>query len=239
MNIHLPWITALKWQFRSTLESRRNKYRMRHSPDRGKVFCIGLNKTGTTSWTLAMKNLGYVVGSETKATMYFDDWARGDFHRIIEYCRHEGEAFQDIPFSLPATFREMDRAFPGSKFVLTIRESPEQWYRSIIRFHSKSCSASGNVPPTLTDLLSATYWRKGFLAEYCRKVLGTPADDPYDRQIVLDFYRTYNQGVQDYFAGRPDSLLVINVAKNGEHNRLTRFLGVPPGSDDFPWENKT
>ena len=237
--MHLPLISALKWQLRAALETRRNTYRMRHSEDRGKVFCVGLNKTGTTSWTLAMENLGYVPGSETKATMFFDDWVRGDFSRIIEYCRHEGQAFQDIPFSLPGTYREMDRAFPDSKFVLTMRDSAEQWYLSMLKFHSKSCSASGNIPPTPADLSNATYWRRGFLADYCSKVLGTPRDDPYNRQIVLDFYRSYNQGVQDYFAKRPDRLLVINVAKKGEYNRLRRFLDAPPRGDEFPWENKT
>ena len=38
-----------------------------------KVFCIGLNKTGTTSLQKEMIDLGYVVGNARLAEFSFDD----------------------------------------------------------------------------------------------------------------------------------------------------------------------
>ena len=92
-----------------------------------KIFCIGANKTGTTSLKKAMDELGFVVGAQITAENLVDDWAQRDFRRIIKYCK-SAEFFQDAPFSFEFTYIVMDHAFPGSKFILTERDSPEQWY---------------------------------------------------------------------------------------------------------------
>ena len=54
---------------------------MRGRIQREKIFCIGLNKTGTTSWTQAMKNLGYLVGNERAGEVLFDDWVKKNYNR--------------------------------------------------------------------------------------------------------------------------------------------------------------
>ena len=91
---------------------------------KNKVFVIGSNKTGTTSLGAALNNLGYQLGNQLEAEMLIDDWAKRDFRRIIKYCR-TADAFQDIPFSLNFTFQAVDAAFPGSKFILSVRDDAE------------------------------------------------------------------------------------------------------------------
>ncbi|MEZ5524769.1 MAG: sulfotransferase [Pseudomonadales bacterium] len=170
---------------------------------------------------------------------FFDDWLKGDFTRIIDYCKSDGDAFQDIPFSLPGTFRHIDRAFPGSKFVLTIRNSADEWYNSLVSFHAKHFSESGSVPPTEKDLEEATYWRKGFIRDYCQFVLGTPINAPYEREAAINFYNQYNQEVMEYFESRSRDLLVLNVSDEHAYSSLCSFLGLPACDGVFPWENKT
>lgn len=230
---------ALKFKLIAAIQTYRNRMMMgKREKDRNKIFCIGLNKTGTTSWAKAMRDLGYVVGSETKATMFYYDWVNGDYSRTIKYCRTDGEAFQDIPFSLPETFLELDAVFSNGKFVLTIRDTPEQWYNSLIKFHGKFCSPSGDIPPSPKDLLRAKYWKKGLLADYCHDVFKTPISNPYHRETLLEFYVNYNAEVEDYFRDRPEKLLVLNVTKADAFNKLREFLNLPRGVDEFPWENK-
>ena len=94
-----------------------------------KVFCIGLNKTGTTSLKKESGLQGYTVGNQRQAELLFDDWVKRDFKRIIRYC-HTAEFFQDAPFSYPYTFIALDQAFPGSKFILTLRDNADEWYYS-------------------------------------------------------------------------------------------------------------
>ena len=77
-----------------------------------KVFVIGRNKTGTTSMMVALKALGFTVGSQARAEMLLEDWAKRDFRRIVEYCK-SADTFQDVPFSLDYTYVVLDYAFPN------------------------------------------------------------------------------------------------------------------------------
>ncbi|MBV8658420.1 MAG: hypothetical protein JO142_11400, partial [Burkholderiales bacterium] len=76
-----------------------------------KVFCIGHNKTGTTSIDVALRSAGYRAGTQIEGERLIDDWAHGRFERIIDLCC-QGDAFQDIPFSLKHTYRVLDETFP-------------------------------------------------------------------------------------------------------------------------------
>lgn len=82
--------------------------------DKKKIFCIGRNKTGTTSLAKALKNLGYRVGKQGKAERLLDDWGRRDFRQIVRYCKW-ADAFQDVPFGLDYSYQVLDYAFRGSK----------------------------------------------------------------------------------------------------------------------------
>ena len=232
-------VSRLRWRLSAAIQMQRKRRLMDYARPRLKVFCIGLNKTGTTSWAQAISELGYIVGSETEATMLFDHWVRGDFRQIIKYCEIGGQAFQDVPFSLPNTYRALDQAFPGSKFILTVRDSPEQWYDSLTGFHSKCFSKSRNIPPSPKDIEDSIYWRRGFIADFCRLVFRTPENDPYNRDLLLAFYHQYNEEIVRYFSGRPDDFLIINVAKQSCYRDMCEFLGLRGSADNFPWKNKT
>lgn len=202
-----------------------------------KIFGIGANKTGTTSLKAAMREMGYSIGDQRIAENLMDDWAKRDFTRIIGYC-HTAQFFQDTPFSKPFTFVVLDHEFPNSKFILTVRDSAEQWYNSITRFHAKLWGLNGQTP-TKADLQNATYLYKGSPWDANRLTYNTPEDDPYNKEILLKHYNDYNDSVLEYFRHRPEDLLVLNVAEDGAYKKLCDFLGVPHENKDFPWENKT
>ena len=48
-----------------------------------KVFCIGRNKTGTTSVERALQDMGYRLGNQRAGELLLEDWARRDFRRIV------------------------------------------------------------------------------------------------------------------------------------------------------------
>jgi hypothetical protein len=202
-----------------------------------KIFCIGLNKTGTTSLRFEMEDLGFAVGNQRKAELLFDDWVKRDFRKLRRYC-HTAQFFQDAPFSYPYTFIALDQFFPNSKFILTVRDDAEQWYSSLTRFHGKKWG-NGNVSPTAEDLKNATYIYKGFPYHSRMHVHPVTDENPYDKDILTDYYETHNKNVKDYFRHRPDDLLVINLAKEGDYARFCKFIGVEKKKDNFPWKNKT
>ncbi|NQU26360.1 MAG: hypothetical protein HQ567_34175 [Candidatus Nealsonbacteria bacterium] len=201
-----------------------------------KLFGIGRNKTGTTSLATAMHDLGYICAPQRPFELLFDDWVDRRFDRILKLCRNY-EAFQDTPFSLPYTYQALDRAFPGSKFVLTVRDSAEAWYRSVTRFHSRLFG--GGEIPTSRMLREAAYCYPGWMLKVVQGVYHTDPENLYDRDALMRTYERHNESVVDYFVNRPDDLLVLNVASSGAYAMLCEFLGQPCTTQDFPWKNQT
>jgi tetratricopeptide (TPR) repeat protein len=202
----------------------------------GKVFCIGRNKTGTTSVEAVLAMLGFRMGNQAKAEMLIEDWAQRDFNRIIEFCR-SADAFQDIPFSLPNTFQALDRAFPGSKFILTVRTTPEDWFNSVTRFHTKIVG-KGRLP-TAADLQAFPYRVPGWLWRNQELVYGIDADTLYSEHIYKAHYIEHNRQVIGYFKHRPSDLLVLNLADENSAERLCSFLGFSGEGMKMPHLNRS
>jgi hypothetical protein len=201
-----------------------------------KIFCIGRNKTGTTSLAKALADLGILVGEQNLAERLIHDWARRDFRRLFLYCR-TAQAFQDVPFSWPFTFQALDQHFRGSKFILTVRDTPEHWYHSMTSFQAKMFGR-GQLP-TAEDLRRATYVYPGWAYELLRLHWNVPEDDIYNKDILIAGYNAHNAAVLEYFRHRPNDLLALNVARPGAYQALCDFLGKPFPNREFPWENRT
>ena len=83
---------------------------MRIFKNKPKIFCIGQNKTGTTTIESVLKSFNYKLGNQVQGELLLDTWYERDFKKIIKFCK-TAEAFQDVPFSLPYTFQHLDVAF--------------------------------------------------------------------------------------------------------------------------------
>lgn len=197
-----------------------------------KLFCVGCNKTGTTSLEQALRDFGYRIGKQAQAEDLLYDWHRRDFNKLINYCR-SADAFQDIPFSLAGTYRAVDQAFPGSKFILTVRNSPDEWFSSLKRYHEKLFN-NGN-PVEEIHLASAKYHRQGWMLDCMKLIFNYPDVPLYTREPYIAIYEKHNADILDYFKDRPDDLLVLNVAEEGAYNKLRVFLGLKPDDGTFPW----
>ena len=201
-----------------------------------KIFCIGRNKTGTTSLKTAFSDLGFAVGNQREAELITSrDYFKGEFRELKKYC-DTAQVFQDVPFSLPGTYKFIDKAFPESKFILTVRDS-ENWYTSITSFHAKLWGKNGNIP-TAEDLKNADYVTKGGPYNFL-KIFGTDDSDPYNKDKLVANFTKHNHDVISYFEDRPNDLLIIDVTKSGSYQQFVKFLGVSPLYEQFPWKNKT
>jgi len=192
-----------------------------------KVFVIGRNKTGTTSLAEALRSLGYRVGNQRAAELLMEDWGKRDFRRLIRYC-HTADAFQDVPFSHHYTFQAMDAAFPGSKFILSVRGSSDEWYQSMVRYNSKRLEQRTGVRriPTPNDLRQDPYVYPGYRWRVRELVgIGNGLQDAFPEKEWKNHYERHNAIVLDYFRHRPDDLLVLNVADEDSMTKLCQFLG--------------
>ncbi len=205
---------------------------------KNKVFCIGLNKTGTTTIEQVLKDWGYRIGYQKAGEMLLNDWGKRDFKKLMLFVK-TADAFQDAPFSFPYTFIVLQQKYPNAKFILTIRDSAEQWYNSITKFHSKRWGDDNGIPPTEEQLKNAHYNYKGRPYIANQLLFNTPKGDPYNKEVLISYYNHHIYSVQEYFRHIPDNLITVNVSRQSDYIRLAEFLGKDPMGNEFPWLNKT
>jgi len=169
---------------------------------RQRVFCIGLGKTGTTSLKEALKILGF---------------------RTIRLPL-QWQGITDFDAALPgisaAMYKDLDAAYPGSKFILTVRDV-ERWLKSSQRdIERKKDMIQDRVDERLKIQML---------------LYGTAT---FDKEKFRRAYLEHERKVLDYFADRPDDLLVFDITTNADWDRLCAFLNVPVPEVPFPYVNK-
>jgi hypothetical protein len=200
-----------------------------------KIFCVGSNKTGTTSLAAALQRLGFPLGEQAYGELLIDEWTERNFGPIVKFSG-SAQAFQDIPFSLDDTYVALDQAYPGSKFILTVRNSAEEWYQSLVRFLTKLIGNGRR--PTADDMKAFPYRYFGWIWQVHQAVYGIDEATLFDPQIYQANYLAHLAGVQRYFQGR-DDLLVLNLSESKSMDRLCRFLGVKGRRMTMPHLNAT
>ena len=200
-----------------------------------KIFCIGRNKTGTTSLEYALKEFGYKLGNQKDGELLIKDYKNYNWKPIVRFCE-SAEAFQDAPFSWPYTWLILHHHFPNAKFILTYRDE-EGWYSSLTSFHSK-LFADGHRIPNKEDLQNAKYRYKGFMWEKNRILWDTPEDNPYYKDNLISNYNRHNEDVLHYFKGS-QNFLALDVSQPNSYYQLCEFLKKKPLHERFPHLNKT
>jgi hypothetical protein len=173
---------------------------------KGKVFGIGFQKTATTSLAVSLYMLGYnvtghfgVLDPEISTKVYDYAYALAD----------RFDAAQDTPW--PVLYRELDRRYPNSKFVLTTRSS-DRWVKSVVKHFGHR-----EIP--------THQWIYGV-----ESAAG-------NEDIYIQRYEAHNREVIEYFKGRPDDLLVMDITQGDGWELLCPFLGVDIPSAPFPVAN--
>lgn len=181
-----------------------------------KIFCIGLNKTGTSSLHAAFLKLGI-------PSVHYE-CAEGNIKDIIE-ANHTGGrqllegleryvAFSD--WTKPATarlFRELDEQYPGSRFILNTRDI-ESWLDS----REKHVRRLPDLARLRQENPDSSWYR-------------------IDRAAWRRDYEAHHAAVEEHFADRPDDLLVMDVAAGDGWEKLCPFLGLPEPGTPFPEKN--
>jgi len=170
-----------------------------------KIVGIGLNKTGTKTLGEAMISLG--LRHKTYSGSAFDCFQREDIEGVRQIME-SFDSFEDWPW--PLLFREIDHWYPEARFVLTVRKSPQVWFRSL-------CNMAV---------------RRGPLDRYEKYIYGYAMPQGHRRELV-QFYEQHNRAVEAHFADRPGKLIRICWEDGDGLERLASFLGVafPPSTE--------
>jgi len=170
-----------------------------------KVFCVGFQKTGTSSMGKALGILGYkvrgwlAINNERKPKRYVSIDEPITQEKLAHVCiplLSGFDAAQDTPWFL--LYRQLDEAFPGSKFILTRRE-PEAWFGSFRRHFGEN----------------------GFGMMHF--IYGESEIREDNRDAFIRRYMAHNESVEHYFRNRRDDLLVLDI-ETASWDTLCGFL---------------
>jgi hypothetical protein len=181
---------------------------MRKKSDKPRVICIGWHKTGTSTLGSALLQLGYSVLGCRLDTYY--SLADGCVEKALAIA-DPFDAVQDVPWA--ALFRELDDRYPGSRFILTVRDEGA-WLKSAKRHF-------GGTPIPLHGWLYGEARLSG------------------NEQLYLERFRKHNCSVRLYFSGREDQFLELDFAAGDGWKKLCAFLKEPVPSVRFPHENQS
>ena len=178
---------------------------------RRKIFCIGLEKTGTTSFHHAMEFLGLESlhwGGQTVRDAVWRAHEQG--LPVLSLIGRDFQAYSNVDF-IAQKFEIVDRQYPGSKFVYTTR-SIEDWLGSRRRHvrNNQLLREIGKYDGTLLEIDEAK-WRRRY--------------DDHRRRVL------------EYFKGRDDFLELAIDAEN-KWGQICKFLGAATPSAPFPHSNK-
>ena len=153
-----------------------------------KTFGIGLSRTGTTSLAHILKEIGINIIHYPNESKLFDS-------------NNDGAC--DIPAA--AHYKKLDKIFPNSKFIYTIRDKDE-WLSSIGRYLEYKKSRA----MTPWELQNRT------------KLYGQIT---FDKDVFDTKYDEHDNSIREYFKGREQDLLILNICAGEELEKLLSFMG--------------
>lgn len=183
-----------------------------------KIFCVGLNKTGTSSLHKAFQILGY------KSVHYTDDNGNNIKEIILDnylndrdilFGLQKYDAFSDwdkAPYTIKI-FKEFDRQYPNSKFILNTRDI-EDWIKSRERHVLRN--------------------RKNKLLNPKKEIRWLDINKKKWRNQFIE----HHEAVKEYFKDRPDDIIEFDVTNADKWEKLCRFLSVKVPNQPFPVDNK-
>jgi SAM-dependent methyltransferase len=174
------------------------------------VFCLGLTKTATSTLAEALGMLGircYHWGGPPAWKAVVDALRAGEL--LTARLPDGWGAYADIG-SLLSRYRLLDLQYPGSRFILTMRDE-DAWINSRRRHveRNQQAHAAGRYHGTKLEL----------------------DEDGWRAQ-----WRGHVEGVREYFAGR-DDLLELDLTRQPRWDELASFLGVDAPEAPFPAAN--
>jgi DNA-directed RNA polymerase subunit RPC12/RpoP len=182
-----------------------------------RVFCVGMNKTGTSTIKHCFEALRFTPIASPKTYSTADKlkiklfYSHKNYAPILELAE-QYKSFEDRPWNMWAMYRHLDEHFPDAKFILTERD-PESWWRSTERW----------VTVTKPEVLE-------------RYQLHLRVDQP-NQETMTESYLRYNEEVKAYFKGT-GKLLVMNLEAGDGWEKICPFLEVPVPEREFPHANK-
>ena len=211
-----------------------------------KCFCIGSNKTGTSSLQGVMRCvLGFRANQGDVETYASIQCMKGNYNPLKEIM-NEFDFHKDVPASQGNVYAILDAIFPNSKFILTTRET-KSWAKSFASFYAKyfydalmiekktSVKLDQSQFPGYGALWITHYWKeeleilRGTSLELGSKVEARTliANNQRFLEAISTKFDRRNKDIINYFRLRKKDLLILDISKSQSISSLLEFLELP------------
>lgn len=172
-----------------------------------KIFCIGFQKTGTTSIKVALESLGYSV---TGPNFVFSKYTALSFDNHFLDIVEQFDAFQDHPW--PLYFKRLTKLYPDAVFIYTYRSSVDKWARSFENHFSKN----------------KTHLRRFFYG------MPNPTDN---MDLVKNIYLRHQNDVFSHFKNSDYKFVLMDLDSGFKWEDLCKYLKENAPCTPFPIAN--
>lgn len=181
-----------------------------------KIFGIGLSRTGTKSLTAALKILGYRISHYPCDKKTFKELSTGIYNlSILEKC----DGITDI--TVVPFFPQVDRIYPASRFILTLREK-ESWLDSMEK-HFAVNPLSNILPDFLYERKTRRFLRAAVYGIYT-----------FNRERMSYVFDAHLTKVREYFHDRKEKLLEMDITAGEGWEKLCPFVDRDIPEKSFP-----
>jgi len=229
----------------STLKNRLIRWRDRMSwKGSYRIFCISVQRTGTTSVGDFFMHFGYPVArwGHSWRNQWTKSWYDGDYEAIFNSKDFKSfQVFEDDPWWMPDFYKVLYHRFPKAKFVLFTRDS-DAWFKSMV-------SHSGGQTPGNTKVHCKTYRReKEFYHKVDNDPTFVPTEDTVDNLLPLqgheehykDLYEIHTREIIDFFkANAPGQFIHCDLTDAEKWKKMGDFFGINVPDDFTIYSNKT
>lgn len=211
---------------------------------KSKIFCLSMQRTGTTSVGQFFKNHNYKVADWdiSNKNNWSYSWEQGDFETIFNSKDFKkNQVYEDAPWWLPEFYKVLYHRFPKSKFILFTRNE-DAWFDSMMS-HSGG-KILGNTKRHCKVYRREEDFYKIFPDQFQRLEYNEKSIDNLLELKGLDkhykeIYRIRNQEIKDFFLkNAPESLFTCELEDSEKWKNLANFMNIE--SNDFDvHENKS
>ena len=189
-----------------------------------KIFNIGLPKTGTKSLNKAL-NILNIQSLHTPRAL-----REKSFEGIYS---HDDDVWQASCNFSEHDYPQFDTAYPGSKFILTVREM-NSWLKSV---EKQFVNQGVGRLPILTE--GITWHSPAVMKKLLKRILGREKKNltmltrvqvfgtyQFNAERCAFVYQLHYKNALEYFKNRPNDLLIMDITGGDGWEKLCPFLGI-------------
>ena len=200
-----------------------------------KIFCISVQRTGTTSVGQFFKDHNFQVATwgVSRKNSWTVNWFKGDYERIFQSRDFKlNQVFEDDPWFCLDFYKVLFHRFPKSKFVLIERDA-DKWFDSMVRHSTGKTLGNTHLHASiygrLKEFNDSKFENKN---RYSSIIDNRLTLDESHRSFYKEIYENRNREVKFFFEEfGNDRIINLNLEDKDKWQKLGSYFNFQVDKD--------